>query len=658
MKKLTISAVVALACLGSAAHTLANDPSAQKPSSAKLDGRLSGIAAHSASLKSKTAPAAGVHSKDLPVGGGSHPRLSAAPLNLIDGDKVAVDIIANGDPQALLAELQALGMTHGAVFGNMVGGVMPISRLGDLEGLSGVTSVSPVMAQPQAGLVTSRGDTAMNSDVVKSLFGIDGAGVTVGTLSDSFDCTGQAGGAAADVANDDLPAGIQVLEDLPSGCIDEGRAMMQIIHDVAPGSSQAFHTAFLSTADFANGIIELQDAGADVIVDDIIYYAEPMFADGIIAQAAQQVADNGSAYFSSAGNNGSDSYEGSFEDSGELGIFGGIRHDFDPGPDVDTLQSFALTPGLNTIVFQWDQPYASTSADSPGSASDVDIIPYLTDGTPLFFLVNTGGINFNIGGDPVEVFQVVLGGTTPLEVEIGLELFDGPAPGFIKYVHFAGAQLEHVVESGTSYGHANAKNVAGVGASAWFNTSTFNPGVCEPACLNGFSSWGGVPILYKPNGDPTFRLRPQPRFVAPDGTNTTFFSADLSFPVPGTTEPDGFPNFFGTSAAAPHAAAVAALMLETNPRLSPREIYAILQLTADDMRDGPGENRWFDFASGWGFIDAEAAVDRAATPLFRPWKRYICHKYGKNKSKQKTKTVPKWRVSHFLDKGDKFGRCD
>jgi hypothetical protein len=79
----------------------------------------------------------------------------------------------------------------------------------------------------------------------------------VGVLSDSYDCAPGAfeegarfTRAAEDIANGDLPRDVLVLKDLsaaPSAeCSDEGRAMMQLIHDVAPGSPQAFYTAFES----------------------------------------------------------------------------------------------------------------------------------------------------------------------------------------------------------------------------------------------------------------------------------------------------------------------------------------------------------------------------------------------------------------------------
>ena len=584
-------------------------------------------------------------------------QLSAAPLPVEDG-LVLIDAIATGNAQHLLADLEAMGLQDGSSYGRVVSGRMPVERLGDLNALGTLVSASPSLYSKNVGLVTTQGDVAQASDLARSTFGVDGSGVTVGTLSDSFDCTGAAGGAAADVGSDDLPPGIVVLADLTSGCTDEGRAMMQLIHDVAPGSSQAFHTAFTGSAGFANGIVALQQvAGADIIVDDIIYFAEPMFQDGIIAQAAQFAADNGSAYFSSAGNQSFNSWEtfGGFVGSGLTDPFGSELHDFDPGPDVDAFQEFVLRPGRTTFSFQWDQPYASAGS-ATGSTSDVDF--WIAINGSFFF----GSYSDNIGADPTELITVTNSGG-PVVIQIAIAHFSGPAPGVMKYVHFGsdqrfgGGPIEYATNSATSYGHSNAANMAGVGAAAFFNTAAFNPGVCEPACVNSFSALGGVPILFDLADNRINEVRERPNFVGPDGGNTTFFGADLSFPVPGTDEPDGFGNFFGTSASAPHAAAGAALIKQTAPSLSPSEIYAILEDTATDMVPvgstiNPGAGPGFDFRTGYGFINLDLAVDAAATDPRNANKRFVCHK-GRN-----TLSISKDAVPAHLAHGDKFGPCE
>ncbi|MCG8603665.1 peptidase S8 [bacterium] len=417
----------------------------------------------------------------------------------------------------------------------------------------------------------------MKAGLARATFGVDGSGVTVGTLSDSYD---NLGGEAADVASGDLPGignpngfatPVEVVKDLAAFGSDEGRAMMQLIHDVAPGAAQSFHTAFDGLADFALAIQELAGCPpgsdpaygtttggaaavpADIIVDDVIYFAEPMFQDGVIAQAVDIVKSAGVCYFSSAGNNERDGYEAPFRSAGTTGAFGGLRHDFDPGAGVDDLLDFTLGTGLTRFVFQWDEPFFSVSG-APGSAGDVDILLYTVGGA----FTGIAGAAFNIGGDPVEVFGVINFGP-PVVLKLGLEVFAGPLPGAVKFVMFTPSSTDFSpdtyagVYAGTVYGHANAAGAEAVGAARYDATPVFG---VDPPGIEPFSSAGPMPILFDIFGTRLASpvVRPKPEIVAPDGTNTTFFGFDY--------EPDGFPNFFGTSAAAPHAAALAALMKE------------------------------------------------------------------------------------------------
>ena len=108
---------------------------------------------------------------------------------------------------------------------------------------------------------------------------------------------------------------------------DEGRAMLQIIHDIAPGADLAFRTGYLSPGDMAAGIIELADAGADIIVDDISYITEPFFTDGKISKAVDNVVNRGVTYFSAAGNFGAKSYSATFAPL-KMQIPGGLNGTF------------------------------------------------------------------------------------------------------------------------------------------------------------------------------------------------------------------------------------------------------------------------------------------------------------------------------------------
>jgi subtilisin family serine protease len=490
----------------------------------------------------------------------------------------------------------------------------------------------------------------------------------VGILSDSFDaaaigCAGpldpgvEMTTAADDVASGDLPV-VNVLQDiLGCGSIDEGRGMAQLIYDVAPGTDMSFRSAFNGYADFAQGIVELADAGATVIVDDIIYLAEPMFMDGLIAQATDEVNARGIPYFSSAGNRAYNSYEDAFRASGEFGLFGGERHDFDPDAGVDTLQSITVPPGSLTVVsFQWDEPFFTDTNGLAGSSNDIDVVLYDSAGVPCLAgceggnVVQLFGISDNLAsGDPLEIFGIFNFGNTPATIDMALELFAGAVPGRVKYVYFDPMDInEFDTMSGASYGKAMANGAFGTGAAAWFNTRPFNPSctICRPAAINGFSSAGGTPILFDAQGNrlPEPEIRNKPNATGPDGGDTTFFGFRLGFKVP--RDAREYPNFFGTSASAPHVAAVAALMLEASPWLDADDIFAILESTADDMDDRrtPDPDVGFDFGTGYGFVNAEKALAGARGD--------ICHR-------GKTITVKNsGAVAAHLKHGDSLGACE
>ncbi|MEP6884865.1 MAG: S8 family serine peptidase [Gammaproteobacteria bacterium] len=423
---------------------------------------------------------------------------------------------------------------------------------------------------------------------------------------------------------------------------DEGRAIMQILHDEAPGSSLAFHTANNSEPDFAQGIIDLMKVGATVIVDDVLYYDEPMFQDGIVAQAVDMVKKHGVAYFSSAGNEARQSYEAPFRHSHSDGL-SGERHNFATTGKAQGLQKITVTDqGLELLVLNWDQPFRSVGG--AGSMSDVDLIFYDMNGELIPDCDNNlqpavcqfSGISNNIGGDALE--EAVISNTTgaSIDVQISIELFKGPAPGILKYVYFdlgLGTMNidEYDTQSPTDYGHSNAAGAESVGAAAWYNTGAwgapFHP-ECDTACLAVYSSAGGVPILFDTRGHRLTRpqIRRKPGLTGPDGGNTTFFFSLLTAQVPGSTEPDAFPNFFGTSAAAPHVAAVAALMIDERRRMhgdpmAPDTIYRMLRDSTQDIRFRAGRtigpfpipnSKGFDFDSGYGFLSAPAALGEVA----------------------------------------------
>ncbi|MDX1978010.1 MAG: hypothetical protein SFT94_10075, partial [Pseudanabaenaceae cyanobacterium bins.68] len=282
-------------------------------------------------------------------------------LQVKPNGQIIIDAVAAGSVNTLLSDLSRLGLQNFAIAGRTISGSLPIAALDQAASLTSLQFLNPAYRPiTNVGLTTSQGDQATRANLMGNNLGLTGIGTTVGILSDSFGRRSDlATTALQDVSNGDLPGpgnpngfttAVNILDDGASGSlIDEGRAMAQLIHDLAPAANLAFHTAFGGQAGFAQGILDLANAGATVIVDDVFNLAEPFFQDGPIAQAVDEVVANGIPYFSSAGNTARQSYQSAFVNSGVSftsgqlpvavqpgntnpgGFFGGIAHDFDPG---------------------------------------------------------------------------------------------------------------------------------------------------------------------------------------------------------------------------------------------------------------------------------------------------------------------------------------
>jgi subtilisin family serine protease len=534
---------------------------------------------------------------------------SASVFPIGENSLVTIDAFADSDPQALLRKLESLGLRNGSVYQGTVSGQLPHSSLSKLNSLKELRFARPALAITQAktGLVVSQGVRAMGANIAQIKYGVTGKGFKVGILSDSYDFYDDFSfgdpltTASDDIANGDLPInGVELIEESEFPGADEGRAMLQIVHDVAPGSDLAFASAFNGEASFANNIVALANAGSKVIVDDVIYLAEPMFQDGIIAQAVDSVVARGTSYFSSAGNNAAQSYETAWRDSGKKFLDAPLL-DYNPGGNIDVMQRITVPAGGSILlIMQWSEPYASVSLGGKGSKSDLDMYVLDVQGKLIpsdpFFGQFTVSNDNNLNRDPIEAVQYINYGNRPETINIAITKFAGPAPTRIKWIDFGDGEVrEFATNSSTTYGHANSKGAAAVGAVFYGNTPRFG---VNPAILEGFSSKGGTPILLDKRGNKIFELRSKPQFVGPDGADTSFFFIFSRDP-----ESNGFPNFFGTSASAPHVAGVAALMLEKKPMLKPSGIYATLSSTAIDM-NAPG----IDFETGYGLVQADRAL--------------------------------------------------
>ena len=155
---------------------------------------------------------------------------------------------------------------------------------------------------------------------------LDGNGISVGCLSDSYNTRAAAPHAAEDVAGFDLPGAagnpynttpVFVLHDATGPETDEARALCQVVYKMAPRAKIGVSTANGGEVNFANSIRALaginsadfpnastQGFAAHVITDDVGYFDEPWFEEGIIGAGINDAATiKGVAYFSSASNN-------------------------------------------------------------------------------------------------------------------------------------------------------------------------------------------------------------------------------------------------------------------------------------------------------------------------------------------------------------------
>src|SRR6478735_3852899 len=244
------------------------------------------------------------------------------------GDSVMIEVIAdNGKYGQLLSLLQTpeYGLTdvvNNGANSLIITGKYPVANLLKLDSLPELINYCRPAFPPvsNTGIVNSAGDTALYSNFVRNGFNVSGDGIKVGVISNSFN-TIRGNNALTDVLNGDLPGlqnpddstPVDILREYPYGqSTDEGRAMLQIVHDIAPKAKLAFRTGFISAGDFAEGVRALKVDSCNIIVDDVTYITEPFFKDGVVAKAVDEVTAGSVSYFTAAGNYGNKSYASAF----------------------------------------------------------------------------------------------------------------------------------------------------------------------------------------------------------------------------------------------------------------------------------------------------------------------------------------------------------
>ena len=478
---------------------------------------------------------------------------------------------------------------------------IPLAQIGALAEAPAVLSIGPASrvrvdgqaltsaSQPIQGSLTSQGLVSHAANVVQSTYGVDGSGVRVGVLSDSAESTSFL------ISTGDLPANTTIVQDiigLPGS--SEGSAMMEIVHDLAPGAQLFFASGFNGPASFADNIRTLRNAYAcDVIVDNLEYTAaDPPFQDGVIAQAVNDVTASGALYLSAAGNQGnltsgtSSVWEDDFVSAGTNSLLPGYTlHSF----GSQSFNRLLVTTG--EVLLFWSDPLG-------GSSNDYDLFVLNAAGTAV--LASSTDIQSG-SQDPVE--EIFSGSGFPANARIVIATKAGAAPRALHLEAFFGERLQ-IATMGRTRGHVAAANTIAVAPVFWNSARTgtrpFVGGPANPTEI--FSSDGPRRIFFDAAGT---AITPG-NFLFGTNGGAVLAKPDLAAADGVTTRTPGFNPYFSTGAAAAHAAGIAALIKSANPSLTPQQIRDAMTSTALDIRD-PGIDR----DSGYGIPMAPAAVDAA-----------------------------------------------
>ena len=593
----------------------------------------------------------------LPVDGGGS-------LTFDDAQRITATVMFVGAPDAaLLAQIESLAVIESVLspFPAATIRVLPES-ISSIEAMSGVISVTPALspfsgtggapaigtlrpaAQTPAGAacgpILIDADAPLRSAEARAAFGVDGSGVTIGIISDSFDELTAPTSWADDVASGALPGAgnpcgrttpVEILPGSFAGPAggDEGRAMAQLVHGIAPGAKLVFASAGNSELEMAQNILGLANAGATVIVDDITWPTEAYYQQGFISAAIEQAkSEQGVTYFTSAGNSNGVGSSGasagkpvaSWQNTAYRATAcpdwvdtaaGADCLDFDPNPAVDT--AFDTLKIRGTV-----------------GGEDISMQPLASIGQPLFGVTTSYELRF-YNADPA---------LAEPELIAAIPSFGGPYPGLsgvievprggevrmvmVRTAHDATETFQPAVYLGfiRGGGAIAERTFMGNGTTDWVGETVFGhagdgSGIgtasldwANPTQLRDYSSLGPSTLLYDTASlqAPTPAARKaspvivdSPQVASVDGVQTSFFGEE------DPAEP-GVYRFYGTSAAAPNAAAVAALGLSFAPELTGAQLRDQVLATARGTSDGGPVNP-FGVTSAYGVLNpADPAV--------------------------------------------------
>ncbi|PKL59690.1 MAG: hypothetical protein CVV33_06535, partial [Methanomicrobiales archaeon HGW-Methanomicrobiales-4] len=405
-----------------------------------------------------------------------------------------------------------------------IAGWLCVKNLSVLTREPGVISVMSQIP-PITSRIITEGDALLHSDDLRNGTNLTGKGIKIGIISDGVSSLEDV------IAEGELPADVHVLRNNIGG--DEGTAMLQIVHDIAPESELFFHDRGSSQIEFVQAMDTLISAGCRIICDDITY-VEPFFEDGYIARNIRdRVLSYGILYVTSAGNFAQEHYQAPFNGYTDKGY---AWHDFQGTGGSKDLKFIAPPHTAGHIILQWDDPFTESSNNydlfvynselreigrsvkiQDGDDDPMEYCRFINDEDRMnnfsIRVVQAGGQNRTI-----EIYVLPLGGTP--------------------------VTLDPCVPEDSMFGQQAVTEALSVGAVSPDTNFTIEP----------YSSRGPVTIKY-----PEPELRQKPELSAPDVITVSAGSYSLA-------------SFSGTSASAPHVAGLGCLLWSSNQDLKGSEV--------------------------------------------------------------------------------------
>jgi hypothetical protein len=431
-------------------------------------------------------------------------------------------------------------------FGNRYEVRAPAGRIQQLLSRLPATSLARLPWPHQAVTFLSQG-VALTGANDMQLIGQYGAGLKIGIIDLQFS------NYSSSIANGELPENTAFKDytGTGSGGGNHGTNVAEIVHDMAPGA-QLYLARINTETQLQQAVNEMIAAGVKVINHSVAWLGEAFYdGTGTLCAITNSADAAGILWVNAAGNYRNSHYLGVFSDTDA-----DLRHEFAPGQNYNTISLTSGQPA--TLVLNWDA-YPSTS-------TNYDL--YLYDGNPdtvgnlVASSMNNQGAGHNNFPQPYEaiVYSPKVTGTHYIVVT---------------KKNSSTANLPLTLFSFTSS--------FGVNTQA---SSLSQPADCASVLAVGATNLSDSPEGFSSEG-PTTDGRDKPEISAPDRVTTS-----LS------------PSFAGTSAASPHAAGAAALVLGAHPGYSITQVRNELTATAKDVLP-----TGFDFRTGYGRISLDADGD-------------------------------------------------